>query len=171
MRLTDYFVPDLVLSSFEELDVPLLRKLGMKHVIADVDNTLSPYEEPDPPEKVVRWAGELKKNGVSLSLVSNNGKKRIERYAAPLGVFTLPGAKKPGKKAVLLAMKEAGSDRSNTCVLGDQIFTDVWSGKRCRLLTVFVPPIRDRKDVIQRLKRALEKPILKKARKRKEKEG
>ncbi len=68
-------------------------------------------------------------------------------------------------------MKEAGSDRSNTCVLGDQIFTDVWSGKRCRLLTVFVPPIRDRKDVIQRLKRALEKPILKKARKRKEKEG
>ena len=171
MRLTDYFVPDLVLSSFEELDVPLLQKLGISHVIADVDNTLSPYEEPDPPEKVVRWAGELKKNGISLSLVSNNGRERVERYAAPLGVLTLSGAKKPGKKAILFAMKKAGSDLSNTCLLGDQIFTDVWSGKRCRLLTVFVPPIRDRKNVIQKIKRALERPVLEKARKRKENEG
>jgi predicted HAD superfamily phosphohydrolase YqeG len=53
--------------------------------------------------------------------------------------------------------------------MGDQIFTDVWAGKRLGVRTILLPPIKDKRDIFTRFKRLLEKPILKYYRKRKEK--
>ena len=168
MLFSGYLVPDLVLPSFEDLTVSLLREKKMLHVISDIDNTLSPYEEDVPPERVLRWAEEMKSNGIVLSIVSNNGRSRVERYAAPLGVFALSDAKKPSRKPLLRAMEAAGIPPEYTCVLGDQLLTDIFSGKLCGAWSVFVPPIRDRTTLFQKTKRLLERPYLRLYR---EKEG
>ena len=59
-------------------------------------------------------------------------------------------------------MKHLGTDTSNTAVIGDQVFTDVWSAKRLGLYAILVKPIKDKTSLFFKSKRALEKPILKK---------
>ena len=44
--------------------------------------------------------------------------------------------------------------------MGDQIFTDVWAAHNAGIPAILVPPINDRKDVLTKFKRLLEKPIL-----------
>ena len=58
-------------------------------------------------------------------------------------------------------MKHLGTDRSNTAVIGDQIFTDVWSAKSLGLRAYLDKPIKDKLTPLFRFKRALEVPVLK----------
>lgn len=44
--------------------------------------------------------------------------------------------------------------------MGDQIFTDVWAAHNAGIPAILVPPINDRKDLLTKFKRLLEKPIL-----------
>ena len=59
-----------------------------------------------------------------------------------------------------------GTNKSNTILMGDQIFTDVWAAHNTGIRAILVPPINDKKDILTRFKRLLEKPILKKYKKR-----
>ena len=53
-----------------------------------------------------------------------------------------------------------GTDRKRTAVVGDQIFTDIRSGKKLGVrLTVLVDPIKDKRTLFFRFKRLLEKPV------------
>ena len=76
-------------------------------------------------------------------------------------------AGKPFKKNVLQAMAVIGSNRSNTLLMGDQIFTDVWAARNAGIKAAVVPPINDKKDFLTKFKRFLEKPILRKYDKKK----
>ena len=49
-----------------------------------------------------------------------------------------------------------------TAIMGDQLFTDVWSAQLVGVRSIVVPPIRDKKTFFFRFKRALETPFLKK---------
>jgi predicted HAD superfamily phosphohydrolase YqeG len=69
-------------------------------------------------------------------------------------------------KKALAAMK---ADPAHTANMGDQIFTDVWAGRRMKLYTVLVPPIKDKRDLFTRFKRLLERPFKKAYYKKKEK--
>jgi predicted HAD superfamily phosphohydrolase YqeG len=62
-------------------------------------------------------------------------------------------------------MKHLGTDITNTAVIGDQVFTDVWSAKRLGLYAILVKPIKDKTSLFFKSKRALEKPILKRYKK------
>ena len=53
------------------------------------------------------------------------------------------------------------SPLENTVMLGDQVFTDVFAGKRMGLRAILVKPIRDKKTLFFRFKRWLEIPVLK----------
>ena len=63
-------------------------------------------------------------------------------------------------------MEKMGTDKNNTILMGDQIFTDVWAAHNAGIPAILVPPINDKRDIFTRFKRLLEKPILKKYEKR-----
>ena len=75
---------------------------------------------------------------------------------------TVYKAKKPFKKRLLLAMNDIGSNKDNTVIMGDQVFTDVLAGRIAGIKTILVPPIKDKTDIFTKFKRLLEKPILRK---------
>ena len=58
-------------------------------------------------------------------------------------------------------------------VIGDQIFTDIIGGNRCKMYTILVDPISTRELFITAIKRGLENKILDKYKEKqqKEKEG
>ena len=69
---------------------------------------------------------------------------------------------KPFKKNLLRAMSDMGTDISNTVLMGDQVFTDVWAAHNAGIKAILVPPIKDKRDPFTKFKRLLEKPFLKK---------
>lgn len=160
------FVPEYYFKTFNEASAEFLTSIGVKGIVLDVDNTLEPYENPLPGDHVKQWLAELKEQGISAAIVSNNGGERINLFNSELGLPAYYKAKKPFKKNVLNAMKDMGSDKSNTILMGDQVFTDVWAAHNTGIRAILVPPIKDKTDVLTKFKRLLEKPILKKYKKR-----
>ncbi len=155
-------VPDKILSAFDELSVEYLKENGISALILDVDNTLIPYEETAPRPAVVAWLNEMTAAGIKIAFVTNNHKKRLLAFNETIGFPAFHDSCKPFSKNMRKAMKAMGSTPENTANMGDQIFTDVWAGKRLRLHTLLVPPIKDKRDPITRFKRLLERPFVKK---------
>ena len=160
------FTPEYYFETFDKADADFLLSIGVKGIVLDVDNTLEPYEHPVPGEHVRGWVNSLKAQGISLAIVSNNNSQRIGIFNKELGLYAKSKAAKPFKKSVLEAMEAMGTDRSNTVLMGDQVFTDVWAAHNAGIRAILVPPIKDKKDIFTRFKRLLERPFVKKIKKR-----
>ena len=150
--------PDLILDTFDMLTVSFLQQKGIKALILDVDNTLIPYEETKPRPGVLAWLAQLKEAGISVAFVSNNHAPRLSEFNAELGYPAYANSCKPFRKNMKKALLAMGVQASEAANVGDQIFTDVWAGRRMGLYTVLVPPIKDKRDIFTRLKRVLEIP-------------
>ena len=157
MRLT----PDLILPSFDALTVDFLKEKEIRFLILDVDNTLIPYEETMPRPSVRAWLDELQAAGIAVSFVTNNHKPRLLTFNETLGYPAFANSAKPFRRNMKKAMRAMGADAAHTANMGDQIFTDVWAGRRMKLFTVLVPPIKDKRDPFTRFKRCLERPFKK----------
>ena len=166
--ITDkYFMPDLYLDDIYAVTPEYLKSKNIRAVLLDIDNTLVTYDDPMPTPSVLEWLKLLQENGISAAFVSNNHKERVEKFNSELGYFASWDSKKPSGKYYREAMKCLGTSVSDTAVIGDQVFTDVWSAKRLGLHAILVKPIKDKTSLFFRFKRWLEKPILKKYQKNK----
>ena len=155
------FVPDFRFEKFDMVTVDFLSSLGIKGIILDIDNTLEPYENPEPGDRVFSWLKSLDEVGIKYAIVSNNNKERVEIFNKNLKIPAYFKAGKPFKKKILQAMKDIGTNKDNTIFMGDQIFTDVWGAHNAKIPAILLPPIKDKRDPLTRFKRVLEKPFLK----------
>ena len=160
------FTPDYYFEAFDIATPEFLLSIGVRGILLDVDNTLEPYENPLPTDRVVAWLKALKEAGISAAIVSNNNAERINLFNSELELPAYSKAKKPFKKNLLKAMSDIGTDKDNTILMGDQIFTDVLAAKFAGLKAILVPPIKDKRDLFTRFKRLLERPIVKKLKRR-----
>ena len=164
--MKNYFIPDYMFGTFEEVTPAFLQSIGVRALLIDIDNTLAPYEQPDPDERILKWFAELEKNGIQASLVSNNHAPRVERFAKPLakafGIVAYPDSGKPFAGTLEKAMKSMGVTHAETAMLGDQILTDCFAGKHIGLCAIIVPPIKDKTNLFFRFKRVLERPFIRK---------
>ena len=154
--------PDALFATYREITPTYLKSNGIKLLFTDVDNTLAPYEVPDPDEAIKSWLSSLAEADIKVVFVSNNKSPRLERFNATLGLDAYPDSKKPFANVFRRVAKEVGLSLSACAVLGDQIFTDVWAGKRLGMFSIMVPPIKDKTTLFFKAKRRLERPILKK---------
>ena len=65
-----YFCPDWYFELFDDVTPDFLTANGIRALILDIDNTLAPYEEPDPNPRVLAWFSALKENGIVAAFVS-----------------------------------------------------------------------------------------------------
>ena len=161
-----FFAPDWYFQLFDDVTPEFLTRNGIRALILDIDNTLAPYEEPDPNERVLAWFSALKAAGITAAFVSNNDFERVSRFNRKIGIPMYPKGKKPQKKFMRRAMRDLGVSPAETAIMGDQIFTDVWAGRNVKIRCIVVPPIKDKTDFFTRFKRVLEKPVLRYYRKR-----
>ena len=160
--MKNYLTPDYMFATFDEVTPAFLQSIGVRALLIDIDNTLAPYEEPDPSPKILNWFAELEKAGIRAALVSNNHAPRVERFNKPLGLIAYPDSGKPSRKTLERAMKELGVSHAETAMLGDQLLTDCFAGKHIGLRAIIVPPIKDKINLFFRSKRLLERPFIRK---------
>ncbi len=158
--LSYLLTPDYIFNTFDEITPEFLTSLGIRALLIDIDNTLAPYEQPEPDERIRDWFAALEKNGIKASLISNNHPPRVELFNKTLGVPAYPDSGKPGKRALLAAMEKMGSTPDNTAGLGDQLLTDTLAVHRLDMLSLIVPPIKDKTTPFFKFKRWLEKPFI-----------
>ena len=154
-------MPDFWFETFDLVTTDFLSMQGVRYLLVDIDNTLAPYEEAQPSERVKKWVLDMKDGGVTVILVSNNHGERVELFNSELGLPAFYDCHKPSKKRLMRIVGACGVKISEAAALGDQVFTDVWGARMIGARAILVPPIRDKKTLFFRFKRALEKPILK----------
>ena len=159
-------MPDYMFRAFDEITPAFLASLGVKAILADIDNTLAPYEQPEPDERIKNWIASLAEAGIGIAFVSNNDWERVELFNRTLGVPAYAKSGKPFKKNLVKAMNDLGGTLETTVMLGDQLLTDALAGHNLGIKCIIVPPIRDKKNAFFRFKRWLEKPVVKKFKKR-----
>lgn len=155
-----FLMPDLVLPTYRDVTPQLCRELGIRAILSDIDNTLAPYEQPQSDEEIRAWLAALNEAGISVALISNNHADRVDLFNSDLGLIAYADAGKPFGKWMRRAMRELGSDPSNTAMLGDQLLTDALAGNLLGLKVLIVPPIRDKRTAFVRFKRWLERPVI-----------
>ena len=159
-------MPDYMFRTFDEITPEFLASLGVKAILADIDNTLAPYEQAEPDQRIKNWIASLSEAGIGIAFVSNNGWERVELFNRTLGVPAYAKSGKPFKKNLVRAMNDLGGTLETTVMLGDQLLTDALAGHNLGVKCLIVPPIRDKKNAFFRFKRWLEKPVVKKFKKR-----
>ena len=159
-------MPDYMFRAFDEITPAFLASLGVKAILADIDNTLAPYEQPEPDERIRNWIASLAEAGIGIAFVSNNDWERVELFNRTLGVPAYAKSGKPFKKNLVKAMNDLGGTLETTVMLGDQLLTDALAGHNLGVKCLIVPPIRDKKNAFFRFKRWLEKPVVRKFKKR-----
>ena len=159
-------MPDYMFRAFDEITPAFLASLGVKAILADIDNTLAPYEQPEPDERIKGWIASLAEAGIGIAFVSNNDWERVELFNRTLGVPAYAKSGKPFKKNLIKAMNDLGGTLETTVMLGDQLLTDALAGHNLGVRCLIVPPIRDKKNAFFRFKRWLEKPVVKRVKRR-----
>lgn len=168
--LSYLLTPDYLFERFDQVTPDFLLALGIRGLLIDIDNTLAPYEQPEPDEAILAWFDALRAAGIQSALISNNHPPRVERFNASLGLIAFPDSGKPASRCLLAAMEQMGVTPQETAGLGDQLLTDTLAAHRLNLISIIVPPIKDKRTLFFRFKRLLEKPFLRRYRRRKKKE-
>ena len=158
--------PDEYFNKIEEITIEYLQKNKIKALILDMDNTLINYEA-KMPENILKWAKDLQGQGVKLIIASNSNKKnKVEKISKLLGTKYISFAKKPLKSGLMRAKNILEEEVNNIAVVGDQIFTDVIGGNRCKMYTILVDSIEEKDFWYTAWKRPIENKIKEKIRKR-----
>jgi len=161
--------PNEHFNNVREIGIEFLQKNQIKALILDVDNTLIDYDK-NLSVETIKWAEDLKEQGIKLYILSNSNKKeKVKTVAEKLQIEYEYFGKKPLKTGFKKVQKRLQEKPENIGVVGDQIFTDVLGGNRCKMFTILVEPIAEKDIWITLLKRPIENAI--KNRYKKTKEG
>ena len=122
--------------SIFDIEPAALARRGIRLLLADLDNTLAPYGEPEPTQAVRDWAAALGEQGITLFVLSNNRHpERPRRFSQALGVPFLGHAGKPKPGGFRRAMEQMSCTPEQTAIVGDQLFTDILGGRNAGVFT------------------------------------
>ena len=154
------FGPDRYVSRLAKLSVEELYNRGFRGLIVDLDNTLMGFRQTELEADHLDWVKRAHDRGFHIVMVSNNFTARVTSIAQVLGVDCIPNALKPLPFGVLRAVRMLGMPRRQIAVVGDQLFTDVLSGKLCGLYTILTEPIENKDFPITKVFRFFERLML-----------
>lgn len=156
----DNFVPDERVDSIYDIDLQRLKKEGIRGIITDLDNTLVGARDPLATPELLEWLTHVRDIGLAVVIVSNNNRLRVSAFAEPIPLPYIHAARKPVGRSFRQALGLLGVQPHEAVMLGDQLLTDVFGGKRIGLRTILVTPISPKHEgVFTRFNRRVEKII------------
>lgn len=157
--------PDLLVNSLLDIPLAALRDRQIKAFIFDLDNTVTEWNSHVLRDDVVGWFEMIKSQGFKTCILSNNGEERVIKVARLLDIPYVHRAQKPRRSGFEKALALMEVPASQTAVVGDQIFTDIWGGNRAGLYTILVQPLAWREFMGTKISRMAEFFILRKIKK------
>jgi uncharacterized protein len=154
------FGPDRFVTRLAAVSLDDLHAHGFRGLIVDLDNTLMGFRQTELEADHLNWVQEAHGRGFRMVMVSNNFTDRVTGIARQLNIACVPNALKPLPFGVLRAVRMLGLPRRQIAVVGDQLFTDVLSGKLCGLYTILTEPIEAKDFPVTKIFRFFERLML-----------
>lgn len=154
------FLPNQHVKDIFEITPEKIKKLGMKGIITDLDNTLVAWDQADATPDIINWFKLMEDNGIKVTIISNNNEARVRVFSEPLKMAYVHSARKPLKGSFIRAAKSMDLKHEEIVVIGDQLMTDVFGGNRAGLHTILVIPIVQTDDKMTKFNRKIERKIL-----------
>ena len=152
--------PTLLAPAVWSIDIEDLWRRGIRGVVLDLDNTISRWNEFQVLPPAREWIAQAQRRGMRLCIASNALRGgRVASVAEELGIACVPQAGKPLPRAYRRAMSVMNTDPASTCVVGDQVFTDIVGANWLGIATVLVEPVSSRESPHTRLIRLIERPL------------
>lgn len=161
MEMLKKFYPDFIYRSVQDFEEDFFKKNNIKYVVLDIDNTLVPYTVKTPTKPAIDFLRRLEGEGIRYCFLSNNNVRRVMLFNENINADFQANAKKPFIGGLNRILNRISAEKDKTLIIGDQIFTDVWTGKRAGIRSVLVDPIEDKETLFFKFKRALERIVLK----------
>ncbi len=160
-------MPDKVVDSIYHIDLEELKGAGIRAIIADLDNTLLPWDSSEIAAGLVDWVQKVKDAGLRLAILSNSfSPSRVETISSALDVLAVSKAIKPRRSGFRAIATRFGLEPRQVAVVGDQLFTDVLGGNRSGMYTILVTPMSRTEFFGTRIMRRLERLFLNRIKKR-----
>ncbi|MFC4738191.1 YqeG family HAD IIIA-type phosphatase [Bacillus daqingensis] len=153
------FIPNEYVQSVYDIDTANLKKLGIRGIITDLDNTLVEWDRKEATDELLNWLEMLRNEGFEVVIVSNNNEKRVHTFAAPHGLTFIHSAKKPFSRAFRAACKLMKLKHEETVVIGDQLLTDILGGNRAGFRTILVVPVAQTDGILTKFNRQVERRV------------
>lgn len=153
--------PDYVYDSVHEIPYERLYEQGIRALVYDIDNTLATHADITPPDSVLTLVNRLQDIGFKVALLSNNTPNRLSLFNKDMQLYGASMAGKPFAPGLRRVMKDMEVTPEETLMIGDQLFADIWCGYNAGVATVLVKPIALKEWWTVRLKRGLERRMLK----------
>lgn len=137
--------PDIEVDKVAALDERAIntikQKYGIEGIILDLDDTLR-KDMKKIPECNQKWIDQVKKQ-LKVIVVSNGIDKDAEDFFKLKGIDYIGFAHKPLKRNFLLACRKMNLTPEQVMVIGDDLFCDVYGGKRNGMTSVWVKKVDD----------------------------
>ena len=138
----DRFFPDLYQKSIYDINYKKLKKEGIKCLLFDLDNTCVPYKEKVASDRLKKLFVRLKKMGFNVIVFSNSPNRRLKRFV-DLDVEYNAMSLKPLSFGFYKIIKKYDYNKNELCIIGDQLFTDIYGGNKVGIKTCLVEPLSD----------------------------
>jgi uncharacterized protein len=158
--LSNYFKPDLKIERISDLTIEWIKENKIDFIIIDVDNTLVVKGTEIVDEKTDLWLKEISNLCKNVLICSNNTRNVAYRLSKRYSCYGFNLAIKPFKVKVNTFIKRNRIEYTNGCIIGDQLFTDIWLGKRFKFKTVLVQLLNRQDYGLTKISRYFENKIL-----------
>lgn len=152
-------LPTKMLRSVTEITPEMIRSMGAKGILLDVDNTLARHGSQIPFDGAVEWTYKMRRAGMKIVIVSNNLKRRVAPFAAQFDLSYVTHGQKPLPCGFNRAKKMIDSKSKDVIVVGDQIYTDILGANLAGMKSILLEPVEHGESLSIWLRRWLEKPV------------
>ena len=158
-------LPTVIVDSLTEVTPELLKKMDVKLLMLDFDNTIVPYTTSVPTQEMAAWLRMMKDSSIRLCVVSNSKKDRVKIFCDQWDIPCITHSKKPFPKGIRQCLIQFNIAPEKCALAGDQIFTDTLGANGCGVQSILVKAI-DNHNFWLKARHVLEKPFIFAARKR-----
>lgn len=158
--MIEKYRPRARMHSIYDITPDYLRERGIEGLVLDIDNTLTTYGCRAPEPHTTAWIETMRQAGIKLCILSNGGRERVSQYNESLRLPFRFRAMKPRRGGFAWAAEQMELPPARIAVIGDQLFTDVAGGNAAGMYTILTDPFAEDEMWLVRLKRILERPIL-----------
>lgn len=152
--------PDYFFRHYTELDINWLKKKKIKTILSDLDSTLIPHNENNC-KTFEKWSKQLKEHNIELIVVSNNHQQRVNKFTDNYNLLGYGHCNKPFTKKIKTIIKEKNIEIEKSILIGDQVFTDILSGKKIGIKTALIYPLGSQEPFWISFKRIIENIFIK----------
>lgn len=154
------FLPDIYQKSVYTINYENLKNAGIKIILFDLDNTITPVSASIPSKKMKDLFEDIKDMGLKPIIMSNSGKKRVEPFKDELFVDAACSSTKPLKRKYKKILSIYDVKPNEVAAIGDQLLTDVFGANRMGITSILVNQISASDFKCTKLNRVFENMII-----------